>query len=103
MCVLSLTFRRWRDKILLNETAKTGNSTMKKRSFLKLAAIMAAVFGMALPTCLEAQTWRYVSAGGAHTVAIGTDGTLWAWGNNDFGQLGDGTRTDSSRPVQISR
>jgi alpha-tubulin suppressor-like RCC1 family protein len=29
------------------------------------------------------------------------DGTVWAWGNNDFGQLGDGTRTDRPSPVQV--
>lgn len=33
--------------------------------------------------------------------AIKTDGTLWAWGKNDSGQLGDGTAIDRSEPVQI--
>lgn len=33
--------------------------------------------------------------------AIKTDGTLWAWGNNTSGVLGDGTRVDKSSPVQI--
>jgi len=33
------------------------------------------------------------SAGASHTMAIRTDGTLWAWGSNTFGQLGNGTRT----------
>jgi len=28
---------------------------------------------------------------GAHTMAIKTDGSLWAWGSNEYGQLGDGT------------
>lgn len=32
---------------------------------------------------------------------IKTDGTLWAWGRNDNGQLGDGTSIDKNRPVQI--
>ena len=36
-----------------------------------------------------------------HTVAVKTDGTLWAWGCNDFGQLGDGTTTDRPSPVQV--
>jgi len=35
--------------------------------------------------------WANASAGYNHTMAIKTDGTLWAWGYNSFGQLGDGT------------
>jgi alpha-tubulin suppressor-like RCC1 family protein len=41
------------------------------------------------------------AAGASHTVAIKTDGTLWAWGSNWRGQLGDGTKTDRSTPVQV--
>ena len=35
------------------------------------------------------------------TVAIKKDSTLWAWGANDHGQLGDGTTIDKHVPVQI--
>ena len=45
-----------------------------------------------------------VSAGMHHTLAIRGDGTIWAWGNNAFGQLGDGTYgLDAHRavPVQV--
>ncbi len=45
--------------------------------------------------------WAQVAAGVSHTVGIRTDGTLWAWGRNDQGQLGDGTTTDRSTPEQI--
>jgi len=44
--------------------------------------------------------WKQVSAGGAHTAAIKTDGTLWLWGQNAFGRLGDNTVTNRSSPVQ---
>ncbi|MCR5890447.1 hypothetical protein LRS06_22220 [Hymenobacter sp. J193] len=47
-----------------------------------------------------ATTWASVSASERHTVAMRTDGTLWAWGNNTFGQLGDGTTAGHSAPVQ---
>ncbi len=45
--------------------------------------------------------WASVSAGADHTLAIKTDGTLWAWGNNSYGQLGDGTTVDKYAPVRI--
>ena len=42
-----------------------------------------------------------IAAGGAHSLALKSDGTVWAWGYNEFGQLGDGTGDDSSYPVQV--
>ena len=44
-------------------------------------------------------TWKQVSGGYAHTAAIKTDGTLWTWGQNTFGQLGDNTNISKSTPV----
>ena len=42
-----------------------------------------------------------ISAGSGHTVVLRDDGTIWAWGNNWNGQLGDGTRTNRHTPVQV--
>lgn len=42
-----------------------------------------------------------VAAGEWHTLAIKTDGTLWAWGENANGQVGDGTTVRKYRPTQI--
>ena len=42
-----------------------------------------------------------ISAGSFHALAIGQDGTLWAWGWNDYGQLGDGGYEDQSTPMQV--
>jgi Regulator of chromosome condensation (RCC1) repeat len=43
-----------------------------------------------------------VDGGRNHTVALKTDGTVWTWGLNDSGQLGDGTTvTRSSTPVKV--
>jgi len=41
------------------------------------------------------------AAGSEHSLALKTDGTLWAWGANDRGQLGDGTKANKTKPVQI--
>lgn len=46
--------------------------------------------------------WRVVANGADHSVGIKTDGTIWLWGRNDFGQLGDGTTTSRSSPVTAS-
>jgi alpha-tubulin suppressor-like RCC1 family protein len=42
------------------------------------------------------------TAGGLFTCAMLSDGTVRCWGSNFFGQLGDGTNTDASTPVQVS-
>ncbi len=58
---------------------------------------------MTMPIQIGTATiWSSVSAGYAHMVAIKTDGTLWTWGYNYNGQLGDGTTTDKTSPVQIN-
>ena len=41
------------------------------------------------------------AAGGYHSLAIGTDGQLYAWGQNGFGQIGDGTTSNRSTPVVV--
>lgn len=46
-------------------------------------------------------TWSKVACGDHHTVAVRSDGTLWAWGKNENGQLGDGTTIQRTAPVQV--
>jgi hypothetical protein len=60
------------------------------------------VFYSATPSTLPvADCWRQVAAGDGYTLAIRQDGTLWGWGQNAAGQLGDGTRTSRYHPVQV--
>ncbi|MDX8389046.1 MAG: DUF5011 domain-containing protein [Mariprofundaceae bacterium] len=42
-----------------------------------------------------------VAAGDMHSLARMGDDTLWTWGQNNFGQLGDASTTDRSSPVQV--
>ena len=46
-------------------------------------------------------TWLSVSAGSGYTLAIRDNNSLWVWGWNDGGQLGDGTTINRFTPVQI--
>jgi alpha-tubulin suppressor-like RCC1 family protein len=46
-------------------------------------------------------TWAQLAAGANHACATRQDGTLWCWGGNAGGQLGDGTTTDRHQPTQV--
>lgn len=62
------------------------------------------------PVMVGADTdWTGISAGGFHAMGIRSNGTIWAWGRNNFGQLGLGTGVgdgrdnfNTNRPAQIS-
>lgn len=46
--------------------------------------------------------WKCISFGGIHTLGLKNDNTLWTWGLNDFGQLGNGgTTTENNTPIQL--
>lgn len=48
--------------------------------------------------------WKTVSCGQKFSFAIKKDGSLWSWGDNQFGQLGQGTKeTNVFKPTQITR
>ena len=45
---------------------------------------------------VKAQCWNKISLGSMHTVALKMDGSLWGWGYNYPGQLGNGTSNPES-------
>ena len=70
---------------------------MKKIFTLCLIAFLGATTVNAqIPGC-----YKTIAPGTYHTLAIKNDGSLWAWGYNYYGQLGDGTNTNRNTPVQI--
>jgi len=54
------------------------------------------------PVQVPGTTWKQIQAPDTNIFALKTDDTLWAWGYNNVGQLGDGTTTNRSSPVQIT-
>ena len=50
----------------------------------------------------EPITQPYMTAGGAHNCAVTAAGVAYCWGSNNFGELGDGTNTNSAVPVTVS-
>jgi alpha-tubulin suppressor-like RCC1 family protein len=49
-----------------------------------------------------AAAYPYVATGQDHSCGVTGDGTLWCWGRNDHGELGDGTKVGRLRPVKVA-
>ncbi len=45
--------------------------------------------------------WKMITASWYNSYALKNDGSLWAWGSNSFGEVGDGTRTERAVPTRI--
>ncbi|WP_264521726.1 T9SS type A sorting domain-containing protein [Flavobacterium sp. N1994] len=68
-----------------------------KKSYLKITIVLFLfVNHFAIGQC-----FKEISSGVFYEIAIKTDGTLWSWGGNFIGALGDGTTISRSIPAQI--
>jgi len=72
---------------------------------IRATAILAITFAVVFSSAASAQspfTVTAISVGDEHGLALVADGSVWAWGDNEHGQLGDGTNTYRSAPVEVS-
>lgn len=81
-------------------TIVVGNFTLKARAF-KSGCTDSDVKSAAYTTTGQL-TGGAVAGGGTHSLVLKTDGTVWSFGANASGQLGDGTATGRSTPVQVA-
>ncbi len=75
-------------------------STHMHQHLLPLALAPLLLWGCGNET-IHPETWLSISAGGRQTVGLAPDHTLWAWGWNFMGQLGDGSTFDRRVPTLI--
>lgn len=71
----------------------------------KFTPFLAAVIGLGAVSAAHAgePTWQFMTTGQYSTYGIKTDGTLWAWGSAEYGELGNGSKTPGkvSTPTQV--
>jgi alpha-tubulin suppressor-like RCC1 family protein len=82
----------------LNDGGQVGDDSTTNRAVpVQVANLTTAVAVSANGGGTDAQP-----GGGGHTAALLADGTVWSWGWNNYGQLGDGTTANRPVPVQVA-
>lgn len=88
-----------------NDYGQLGSAAPSFQSFNSTPVVVCARTGGVIGECTEPlKNVIAVAAGFEHSLALKEDGTVWAWGNNAFGQLGNnnaGSEGGSSTPVQV--
>lgn len=91
-----------RGKKQLQESKTTGSQN-RTRAFVVLFACAVVLVVSGNGCDLFPRRWARIgaAAGLYYSIVLMSDGTLWAWGDNRFGQLGDGGGTEKVVPVQM--
>jgi alpha-tubulin suppressor-like RCC1 family protein len=73
-----------------NDYGELGNGTTNRQYSPQLVALPPGV-----------TAWSSIAAGNRFSVALGNDGNVYAWGRNNFGQLGNNTTTNQALPTRV--
>src|SRR5262249_42605566 len=76
-----------------NNGGQLGDGTTQQHEFLNSAPVPIPAEDL---SALVATVVTAIAAGAEHSVALGVDGTVWVWGWNNNGQLGDGSTKNRS-------
>jgi len=90
----SLTWPAWNPAAVFYGSGFTTNITQFKVPALSRGSLFVQARARFAP--------GIIGAGASHNVVIRRDGTVWAWGANGSGQLGNGQWSDSTTPVQVA-
>ncbi len=66
-----------------------------------LITLFLSVSSFAQSGLINTLTVKQLAAGSNHSLVLLSDGTLWAWGDNTGGSLGDGSYTHSDNPIRV--
>ena len=87
----------------LKPRAKSVQRAIFATAVAALGGLTITVATVAAPAlAVQPPGWAHVTTGGAHTRGIRTDGTLWCWGCNGYGQLGIGNSTYQDLPHRVT-
>jgi alpha-tubulin suppressor-like RCC1 family protein len=90
------------DPTTSDTTITSGGSLVIDRSTILKAAAWKTGMATSPVTRRDYLITGAIAAGGTHTLVLKEDGTVWSFGTNAFGELGDGTNVTRTTPVQVS-
>lgn len=85
--------RRYHEKYTCSEYSEELDKYAEQRA--------VAIEKMVVDTRTKNVVTPKIAAGYYHSVALNVDGTVWAWGDNKYGQLGDGNFVNSTTPRKV--
>ena len=91
-----------------NQSGQLGHGTVDfgtKGNTVVFPPLGGTSFRVGMPEAVTmpagAPAFKAIASGYRHTCALGDDGTAYCWGENTYGQLGDGTNVDRSLPTAV--